>query len=146
MKYRLFNARLKLASTRKSEPWEMKDLEAAIKGLKKGKARDPNGWANELFKDEVAGKDLKKPLLKFFNKMKEENEIPDFVRLADVTPIYKGKGAKCDLINDRGIFIVTLLRSLLMKLIYLDYYPKLDKSMSDSQVGARKGKNIQNHI
>ena len=69
MKYRLFNARLKLASTRKSEPWEMKNLEAAIKGLKKGKARDPNGWANELFKDEVAGKDLKRSLL-----MKEENE------------------------------------------------------------------------
>ena len=33
-----------------------------------------------------------------------------------------------------------------MKLIYLDYYSILDKSMSDSQVGARKEKNIRNHI
>jgi hypothetical protein len=70
--------------------------------------------------------------------MKKEDEITDFVRLADVTTIYKGKGAKCELINDRGIFIVTILRSILMKLIYLDYYSLLDKSMSDSQVGARK--------
>ena len=33
-----------------------------------------------------------------------------------------------------------------MRLIYLDYYKQLDESMSDSQVGARKGKNVRNHI
>ena len=78
--------------------------------------------------------------------MKFENEIPEFVQLADITTIYKGKGPKSELINDRGIFIVTLLRTIMMRLIYLDYYPQLDKSMSDSQVRARKGKNIRNHI
>ena len=142
----LFNTRLKLAREKKSEPWTLKDLDAALKTLKKDKARDPNGWINELFKDGVAGRNLKLSILHFFNKMKKEDEISDFVRLADVSTIYKGKGAKCELINDRGIFIVTILRSILMKLIYLDYYSILDKSMSDSQVGARKMKNIRNHI
>ena len=118
----------------------------ALKSLKNNKARDPMGFVNELFKEGVAGKNLKMSLLTFFNKMKRDNVIPHFVRLADVTTIYKGKGSKSDLLNDRGIFIVTILRSLLMKLIYQDYYPKIDKSMSDSQVGARKGKNIRNHI
>ena len=33
-----------------------------------------------------------------------------------------------------------------MKLIYLDEYEVIDSSMSDSQIGARKGKNIRNHI
>ena len=33
-----------------------------------------------------------------------------------------------------------------MRLIYLDKYVLSDKSMSDSQVGARKGKNVRNHI
>ena len=47
MKYRLFNARLKLASTRKSVPWEMKNLEAAIKGLKKGKP-GRSKWMGQL--------------------------------------------------------------------------------------------------
>ena len=60
--------------------------------------------------------------------------------------IYKGKGPKSELLNDRGIFIVTILRTILMRLIYLDYYTQLDESMSDSQVGARKGKNVRNHI
>ena len=142
----LFNTRLKLASMKKSEDWTIEDLEKALKALKKDKARDPNGWCNEIFKDGVAGQNLKLSLLKFFNAMKAANEIPEFVRLADISTIYKGKGKKCELLNERGIFLVTILRSILMRLIYLDYYSQLDSSMSDSQVGARKGKNVRNHI
>ena len=78
--------------------------------------------------------------------MKEKNEIPEFVRVAEVSAIYKGKGNKNDLTNDRGVFIVTILRRILMKLIYLDVYAVLDKSMSDSQVVERKRKNIRNHL
>ena len=33
-----------------------------------------------------------------------------------------------------------------MKLVYNDKYPIVDSNMSDSNVGARKGKNIRNHI
>ena len=33
-----------------------------------------------------------------------------------------------------------------MKMIYRDIYETIDKSMSDSQIGGRKGKNIRNHI
>ena len=78
--------------------------------------------------------------------MKTENYFPDFTRLADVTTIYKGKGEKSNLSNDRGVFIVTIFRSLMMKLIYKDIYVIIDESMSDSQIGSRKGKNIRNHI
>ena len=68
----------------------MTNLEAAIKDLKKDKARDPNGWLNELFMNEVAGANLKLSMLKLFNRMKMENYYPDFMRKADVTTIYKG--------------------------------------------------------
>ena len=33
-----------------------------------------------------------------------------------------------------------------MKMIYKDKYPIIDKAMSDSNIGARKQKNIINHI
>ena len=33
-----------------------------------------------------------------------------------------------------------------MRVLYSDYYQKIDNSMSDSQIGSRKGKNISNHI
>ena len=139
----LFNLRLKLCGKKKSELSDMKHLEAAMKELKKGKSRDPNGWLNDLFKDGVAGKNLKISMLKLFNKIKSENFFPAFMRRADVTTIYKGKGERSDLNNDRGIFIVSVFRSLLMKLIYLDIYHTIERSMSDSQIGSRKGKILE---
>ena len=100
----------------------MEDLEFVLSYLRQGKARDPNGWTNELFSKDVAGTQLKISMLSLFNKIKFEKYIPDFIRNADVATIYKGKGEKCDLENDRGIFLVTEFRSILMRLIYLDKY------------------------
>ena len=146
IKEELFNERLKIASEKKTKPWTLAQLESVLKRLKKNKARDPIGWANELFKNGIAGQQLKLSLLHILNNMKEKNEIPEFIRMADVSTIYKGRGSKNDLENDRGVFIVTIIRSILMRLIYLDFYKLLDDSMSDSQVGSRRGKNIRNHI
>ena len=71
MKTELFELRLELAKNNKSQPWTMGDLEKALKGLKSDKARDPNGLVNELFKEGIAGRDLKLSLLKFLNRIKE---------------------------------------------------------------------------
>ena len=146
LKMMLFNIRRKLCEKRKSEPWEMEQLEKALKSLKNNKARDPNGWTNELFKKGVAGQHLKISILKLFNKIKDENFIPEFMKKASITTIYKGKGEKSNLDNERGIFIVPVFRSLIMKLIYQDIYETIDKSMSDSQIGSRRDKNIRNHV
>ena len=51
-----------------------------------------------------------------------------------------------DLENERGIFIVTVFRSILMKLIYNDKYSIIESNMYDSNVGARRKKNIRNPI
>ena len=124
----------------------MDDLELILKHLKLGKARDHTGWVKDLLRSDVAGKYLKMSMLKLLNKMKFENYITDFIDLADVATIYKGKGEKCDLENDRGIFLVTIFRSILMRLMYMDTYNTVDSNMSDSQVRGRKGKNVRNHI
>ena len=58
----------------------MSDLDAAIKDLKRNKARDPNGWLNDIFMHEIAGKNLKISMLKMFNRIKTEDFIPDFIR------------------------------------------------------------------
>ena len=134
LKIILFNLRKNLSKSRKSKPWEIKDLEKAMKSLKKNKARDPNGWINDLFKEGVAGTNLKLSMLKLFNKIKIENYIPDFMRKADIATLYKGKEDKSNLENERGIFIVFIFRSLKMRMIYQDIYSILDESMSDSQL------------
>ena len=48
--------------------------------------------------------------------------------------------------SDRGIFILTSLKRILDKLIYFDKYSDIDQNMSDSNIGARKDRNIKNHL
>ena len=48
--------------------------------------------------------------------------------------------------SERGIFILTSLKRILDKLIYVDKYSDIDQNMSDSNIGARRGRNIKNHL
>ena len=51
--------RMENAKLNKTKPWEMSDLDVVLNHLKKNKSRDPLGYANEIFRPEVAGDDLK---------------------------------------------------------------------------------------
>ena len=93
-----------------------------------------------MFKDDIIGTDLKDSLLILFNKIKDTGSIPN------IHSIYKGRGEISELDSDRGIFIVSIFRYLLMRLIYKEKYPMIEQSMSDSNIGARKKRNIRNHI
>ena len=64
----------------------------------------------------------------------------------NISTIYKNKGSRLDLDNDRGIFILTALKKILDKLIFFDKFDDIDDHMSDSNIGARKGRNVKNHL
>ena len=87
LKEELCEKRLKISKHNKSVDWEMKDLEKALTRLKANKARDPLGIANEVFKNKVAGQDLKKSLLIMMNKMKRETFLPEFAKLKNISAI-----------------------------------------------------------
>ena len=87
-----------------TSPWKMQDLEKVLKSLKRNKCRDPHGLVNELFFTNVAGAHLKTALLMMFNEIKKTKNIPKFMKLANISAIYKGKGSMNDLKNERGIF------------------------------------------
>ena len=146
LKENLCNERLVLARMIKSPLWSHGNLVKVLKSLKTNKSRDPHGFINGLFKPGVIGNDLLSSVLVLVNKIKDELKIPRFMEFANIVSIYKGKGEKLSLENDRGIFIVNIMRSILMKLVYQDKYEIVDKQMTDSQIGARKNKNIRNHI
>ena len=71
--------------------------------------------------------------------MKNDIFIPECLRTAHVTIIQK-KNCRLDLKNWRGIFVCSVLRTMLMKLIYERIYEKVDK------VDARKNKSVRNHL
>ena len=146
LKTELWNSRMKELIENKSEPWEMENLMKVLKSLKNNKSMDPNGMINEIFKPGVIGEDLKEGLLSLFNGIKDTLYIPDYMNLQNITSLYKSKGSKMDMNNQRGIFILTILKKILDKLIYFDNFEDIDDHMSDSNIGARRGRNIKNHL
>ena len=86
--------------------WSNNDLTKVLKNLKMNKSRDPHLLINEIFKPGVIGADLQKSLLSLFNRVKAQFVIPEIMQFANIISIYKGKGVKNDLKNDRGIFIM----------------------------------------
>ena len=124
----------------------MKDLGVVLNSLKSNKPRDPEGFDRTIFVKKIGGKKLKLSILNLFNKMKTESEVPIFMRKASVSTIPK-KGSKLLLKNERGIFIVNCLRSILLRLIYYSKQPMLEQNMSDSNVGGRpKKKRHKQHL
>ena len=121
-------------------------MEKVLKKLKTNKTRDPHGLINEIFKPGVVGEDLKLGMLQLFNSMKTELHIPKMLQYANITTIWKKKGSRQDLNNDRGIFVVSVMRMILDSLIYQDKYNELDENMSDSNIGARKARNVRDHL
>ena len=146
MKNLLFNMRLSLSKTRKSKPWERQDLLKVLKTLKSGKSCDAIGYSNELFKPGVIGCDLVTSLLNIINRAKHEIQIPRPFRLTKITSIYKSKGEKCDLQNDRGVHSVTKFRAIIDKLLYNDMYEQIDSKMSNCNVGGRRNRSIRDNL
>ena len=138
-KSEIFKLQLKLAESTSSKLWNMKDLERALANLKTKKARDNEGYVNEIFKEGIIGTDLKKSLLIMFNKLKMKKIVPEFMNITNLTTVPK-KGPLTDLKNERGIFRVDVVRSIFMKLIYNEKYPVIEENISDCQMGGRKGK------
>ena len=146
LKEELCEKRLKISKHNKSVDWEMKDLEKALTRLKANKARDPLGIANEVFKNKVAGQDLKKSLLIMMNKMKRETFLPEFAKLKNISAIWKRKGSKLQLSDHRGIIVGSIFNNILMSMIYGSKYDIIDENMSDAQIGSRRNKSVRNHI
>ena len=82
---KLFEERIHFASKNKTDPWTKHDLIKVLKGMKKGKARDPHGFINEIFKSEVAGDNLIDGLLLLFNEVKKQQNVPNIFEFANMT-------------------------------------------------------------
>ena len=146
IKMQLFNLRLQVSQNIKSKKWTEENLIKVLRSLKKNKSADPHGLIYELFRPEVIGSDLFTSLLMLCNSVKEQLLIPHFLTFTDVTSIYKQKGDRSDLENDRGLFGVSKIRSIIEKLVYQDAYEDIDNTMSDSNVGGRKNRNIRDNL
>ena len=99
MKLKEENARriIQIARQVKTPNWSKSELLKVLKSLKSGKCRDPEGLINEIFKPDVIGSDLQEALLDLLNLCKTEMKIPDFMKLANISNIWKKKGDKMNI-------------------------------------------------
>ena len=144
LKNYLFELRYEIAKEAPIAEWSKDDLDKVLKSLKNNKARDAHGHIFELFK--YGGSDLKCSILKMFNLVRRKQIYPDILTPSNITSIFKNKGRKNDLNSDRGVFNVVKLRTILDKLVYQDNYEIIDENMSCSNIGARKNRNIRDHL
>ena len=78
--------------------------------------------------------------------IKEDLSEPEFIEYCNITSLYKGIGDRSSLENERGIFLLSILRMIKDHLIYNDIFKKVDQSISDSQVGGRSKRSIRDHL
>ena len=145
VKNEAFKVKMAEAKNNQSQDWSMLDLENVLKDIKHNKSRDIDGLNRNIFHLNCIGNDLKQSLLVMFNKLKNHGEIPNFMKKAVISTIPK-PGSKFLLKNERGIFILSAVRTLMMRLIYNTKYNIIDQNMSDSNVGGRKNRSCINHI
>ena len=146
LKEKLFEIRIKSSGRIKTPPWSMNELDNVLKNLKKNKSRDPMGYANEIFSPSIAGLDFRLAILNLMNRIKAEQKYPEVLEMCNISSIYKNRGSRNSFENYRGIFRVSILRTILDRLIYNDEYSIIDSQLTDSNVGARKNRNVRDNV
>ena len=126
------------AKNYKSLDWTMADLDKVLKDVNKNKSRDSDGLNRSIFHIDCIGSNLKQSFLIMVNKMKMHGFITEFMIKAIISTIPKS-GSKFVLKNERGIFVLSSIRTIFMRLLYNTKYHTIDNNMSDSMwVGGRK--------
>jgi len=115
----------------------MKELNAAIKKLKRDKAPGPDGLPSDFFKElDYLNKIY---ILSIINNWWTEEKIDDEELLANVVMIFK-KGDTSDLTNYRPISLLNTMYKLLAGMLQKRIEKEIDPFIQPNQYGFRKGK------
>lgn len=117
------------------------DVKKVVKGLKKRKAGDTQGWQNEMITE--GGEEMLKSLTLMFNRILQDEEIPEQWEQMKIKSIYKNKGTRKDLKNRRGLFITNNISKVFERVIKQE----ADKTiiMDQCQNGGRKGRSTKDN-
>ena len=117
----------------------------AINGLKKNKAPGPDQITNDMLIQEQNY--LVQPMTDCYNNMlKEKEEIPESWNNADIISIYKGKGDRHSMNNQRGISLTSSVFKCLEKVIGNRIDENKKKYTTNLQGGGKKGEATEEYI
>ena len=115
-------------------PFTMKELNEAIKKLKRNKATGPNRIPNSAFME--ANKTTRQLFLNTFNHITRTKNIPIQWQQGEIIRIYKGKGVKGKCSTERGITLSSNMGKLYERLINQRILRKIE--ITEQQAGDQR--------
>ncbi len=119
-----------------------KELNKAIKALKKGKSSGPDGIPNEVFIN--ANKALKKEILSQLNEISRTYNLPKQWQEGEIKRLYKGKGTKGKCSAERGITLASNFGKLYERILNNRALKQIN--ITDAQAGGKKGRATVDHL
>jgi hypothetical protein len=122
----------------KIREFELKEVSSALGSLSKDSAAGNIEIDTAVLKG--CAQEIAKPLTELFNRCLSTGEIPDEFKIAQITPIYKGKGSKSDLENYRPISVLSPISKIFEMLLaerITDYFES-NGLFNNIQFGFRK--------
>lgn len=126
----------KLADSRTIEKFRIEDLQSINTNLKNRKAADIESWRYEYIK--YAGKDLQESLIRMINEVMEVKQIPIQWKDMKIKSIYKKKGQRQSMKNQRGLFLTNVISKVVERLIYNRKQTIIRNGVSEYQCGSLK--------
>jgi hypothetical protein len=125
------------------EPPSRKEITAAVKLLKNGKAAGPDGIPPEALKVDInTSTDMLCPLLQ---RIWKEGHVPKEWKTGYLVKLPK-KGDLSDCKNWRGIMLLSIPSKVLTRIILTRLKDALDENLRPEQAGFRKDKSCTDHI
>ena len=124
------------------ENFSNKELNLAIKKLKRKKASGPDQIPNEIFIEANPG--TRQIYLESMNTINKEMSIPPLWQEGELIRLYKGKGLKGKCSNERGITLSSNYGKLYERLINERALEQVN--ISEAQAGGRRGTATVDHI
>ena len=129
-----------------NRPFSLEELRESIQVLKNSKAAGIDGIVNEFLKNCPLG--MQMLIVRWFNVVLDSGIVPENWCIGIITPIYKGKGARENPDNYRGITLLSCVGKLFTSLINkrLSYYIESNKIIGPEQAGFRHGFSTMDHV
>ena len=128
-----------MAKNTKYKPVTIEELKSTIKQLKRKKVGDTQMFKNDML--QWGGRDLIESIKKVFNKIMEEQEIPESWNSMIIKTIYKKKGDRAEMKNRRGLFLTNIISKLFEKVLANRNRDRIEQSISPNQCRGIKNRN-----
>ena len=120
------------------------EVEKAIKELKCGKSSGEDGITAEMLK--AGGRVVVEWMMRICFVCMSVGRVPEEWRTSIVVPIYKGKGAKDECKNYRGISLLSVPGKVYGRLVIERVRKLTERSVRDEQGGFRKGRGCVDQV